>query len=73
MSPELLSRFEPIARAQLKQVVTNRISQFFAVDSETVAAISWLSLALNYSTGGRGIGKLNGLNGAQLSNAVRPE
>jgi len=37
MSPELLSRFEPIARAQLKQVVTNRISQFFAVDSEKVA------------------------------------
>jgi hypothetical protein len=36
MSPELLSRFEPIARAQLKQVVTNRISQFFAVDSERV-------------------------------------
>lgn len=36
MSPELLSRFEPIARAQLKQVVTNRISQFFAVDSEKV-------------------------------------
>ena len=37
LSPELLSRFEPIARAQLKQVVTNRISQFFAVDSEKVA------------------------------------
>ncbi len=36
MSPELLSRFEPVARAQLKQVVTNRISQFFAVDSEKV-------------------------------------
>jgi hypothetical protein len=36
MSPELLSRLEPIARAQLKQVVTNRISQFFAVDSEKI-------------------------------------
>jgi len=36
MSPELLSRFEPVARAQLKQVVTNRISQFVAVDSERV-------------------------------------
>jgi len=36
MSPELLSRFEPVARAQLKQVVTNRISQFFAVDSDKV-------------------------------------
>jgi hypothetical protein len=36
MTPELLSRFEPVARAQLKQVVTNRISQFFAVDSEKV-------------------------------------
>ncbi len=36
MSPELLSRFEPVARAQLKQVVTNRVSQFFAVDSEKV-------------------------------------
>jgi hypothetical protein len=33
MSPELLSRFEPVAREQLKQVVTNRVSQFFAVDS----------------------------------------
>jgi hypothetical protein len=36
MSPELLSRFEPIAREQLKQVVTNRVSQFFAVDSYKV-------------------------------------
>jgi hypothetical protein len=37
MSPELLSRFEPVTRAQLKsKVVTNRISQFFAVDSERV-------------------------------------
>ncbi len=36
MSPELLSRFEPVARVQLKQVVMNRISQFFAVDSEKV-------------------------------------
>ena len=36
MSPELLSRFEPVAREQLKQVVTNRISQFFAVDAEKV-------------------------------------
>ena len=33
MSPELLSRFEPTAREQLKQVVTNRVSQFFTVDS----------------------------------------
>ena len=32
MSPELLS-FEPGAREQLKQVVTNRVSQFFTVDS----------------------------------------
>jgi len=36
MSPELLSRFEPVAREQLKQVVTNRVSQFFTVDSFTV-------------------------------------
>jgi hypothetical protein len=36
MSPELLSRFEPIAREQLKQVVTNRVSQFFTVDSNKV-------------------------------------
>ena len=36
MSPELLSGFEPVARSQLKQVVTNRISQFFAADSERV-------------------------------------
>ncbi|MDZ4344926.1 MAG: hypothetical protein U1E51_21090 [Candidatus Binatia bacterium] len=33
MSPELLSRFEPVAREQLKQVVTNRVSQFFTADS----------------------------------------
>ena len=46
--PELLSRFEPVARAQLKQMVSNRISQFFAVDSEKFAVISWLSLALSY-------------------------
>lgn len=30
---ELLSRFEPLAREQIKQVVTNRVSQFFTVDS----------------------------------------
>jgi hypothetical protein len=33
MSPELLSRFEPVAREQLKQVVANRVSQFFTVDT----------------------------------------
>lgn len=32
-SPELPSRFEPVAREQFKQVVTNRMSQFFIVDS----------------------------------------
>jgi hypothetical protein len=26
---EFLKRFEPVAREQLKQVVTNRVSQFF--------------------------------------------
>lgn len=36
MSPELLSRSEPVAREQLKQVVTNRVSQFFTVDSYKV-------------------------------------
>src|SRR5207249_6262740 len=36
MSPELLSRFEPVAREQLKQVVTNRVSQFFTVDAYKV-------------------------------------
>jgi hypothetical protein len=36
MSPELLSRFEPVAREQLTHVVTNRVSQFFSVDSEKV-------------------------------------
>jgi type IV conjugative transfer system protein TraL len=36
MSPELLSRFEPVAREQLKQVVTNRVSQFFTVDAYEV-------------------------------------
>jgi hypothetical protein len=34
--PELLSQFEPVAREQLKQVVTNRVSQFFTVDSYRV-------------------------------------
>jgi hypothetical protein len=33
MSAELLNWFEPVAREQLKQVVTNRVSQFFTVDS----------------------------------------
>jgi TraE protein/VirB8 protein len=36
MSPDLLSRFEPAAREQLKQVVANRVSQFFTVDSYKV-------------------------------------
>jgi hypothetical protein len=36
MSPDLLSRFEPVAREQLKQVVSNRVSQFFTVDSYKV-------------------------------------
>ena len=36
MSPDLLSRFEPVAREQLKQVVANRVSQFFTVDSYKV-------------------------------------
>jgi len=30
MSPELLGRFEPVAREQLRQVVRNRVSQFFS-------------------------------------------
>lgn len=33
MSPDLLSRFEPTAREQLKQLVGGRVSQFFTVDS----------------------------------------
>ena len=36
MGPELFSRFEPVAREQLKQVVANRVSQFFTVDSYKV-------------------------------------
>ncbi len=36
MSPELLSRFEPAAREQLKQLVGNRVSQFFTVDSYSI-------------------------------------
>jgi len=36
MSPELLSRFDAVAHEQIKQVVTNRVSQFFTVDSEIV-------------------------------------
>ena len=33
MSPELLDRFEPMARERRKQVVTNRVFQFFTDDS----------------------------------------
>ncbi|MFQ5849854.1 MAG: TraE/TraK family type IV conjugative transfer system protein [Candidatus Binatia bacterium] len=36
MSPEFLSRFEPVAGEQLKQLVGNRVSQFFTVDSHSV-------------------------------------
>jgi len=36
MSPELLGRFEPVAREQLRQVVRNRASQFFTVGSYKV-------------------------------------
>jgi len=36
MSPELLSRFEPAAREQLKQLVGNRVSQFFTIDSYSI-------------------------------------
>ncbi|MFB3121211.1 MAG: TraE/TraK family type IV conjugative transfer system protein [Candidatus Binatia bacterium] len=36
MSPELLSRFEPTAREQLKQLVGNRVSQFFTIDSYSI-------------------------------------
>jgi hypothetical protein len=43
MSPDLLSRFEPVAREQLKQVVTNRVSQFFTADSYKVEGKESLS------------------------------
>lgn len=36
MSPELLARFESPAREQLKQLITNRVSQFFTVNSYTL-------------------------------------
>ncbi|MFQ5902461.1 MAG: hypothetical protein ACE5JO_02110 [Candidatus Binatia bacterium] len=36
MNPELLSRSEPAAREKLKQLVTNRVSQFFTVDSYSI-------------------------------------
>ena len=36
MGPELLSRFEPAAREQLKQLVGNRVSQFFTIDSYSI-------------------------------------
>ena len=36
MGPELLSRFEPVAREQLKELVANRVSQFFTVDSYSI-------------------------------------
>jgi hypothetical protein len=51
MSPELLSRFKPVARAQLKQVVINRISQFFAVDSEKVEGTKILSWSGSWARG----------------------
>ena len=44
MSRELLSRLEPVAREQIKQVVTNRVSQFFTVDSYRVEGDWGLSL-----------------------------
>jgi butyrate kinase len=36
MRAELLIRFEPVAREQLKQVVTNKVAQFFTVESFNV-------------------------------------
>ena len=71
MSPELLSRFEPVAREQIKQVVTNRVSQFFTVDSYRVEG-DWVVVVepLNLELLNRSDGKLNGLNGAQRLNSL---
>jgi hypothetical protein len=49
MSPELLSRFEPVAREQLKQVVTNSVSQFFTADSFKVEGKDPLVITFLYA------------------------
>jgi len=49
MSPELLSRFEPVAREQLKQVVTNRVLQSFTADSFKVEGEDPLVITFLYA------------------------
>ncbi len=53
MGPELLSRFEPVVREQLKELVANRVSQFFTVDSYSIEGrgpfvVSFLGERLTY-------------------------
>ncbi len=49
MSPELLTRFEPVDREQLKQVVTNRVPQFFTADSFKVEGKDPLVVTFRYA------------------------
>ena len=49
ISPELLSRFEPVAREQLKQVVTDRGSQLFTADSFKVEGRDPLVITFLYA------------------------
>ena len=44
-----LRRFEPVAREQLKQVVTNRVSQFFTADSIRVEGSDPLVVTFLYA------------------------
>ena len=48
MSPELLNRFEPVAREQHEQVVTNRASQLLSISLKS-RATRWLSMNLLFS------------------------
>lgn len=43
MSPELLNHFEPVAREQHEQVVTNRASQLLSISLKS-RATRWLSM-----------------------------
>jgi len=49
MITELLSRFEPDAREQLKQVVTNRVPQFLTADSFKVEGKDPLVVTFRYA------------------------
>jgi len=63
-----------VAREQLKHVVTNRVSQLLSIPLKSMAtrwlSMNQLNLELLNRSGAHGVGKLNGLNGAQRLNAL---